>query len=71
MSDGGKCRITNKRLIRGYNDLSNFNCRGSELMLNLCQSSTSESELLSKLNRIEMEVRRGRGWLDELSLSRS
>ena len=30
-----------------------------------------ESELLSKLNRIETEVRRGRGWLDELSLSRS
>jgi hypothetical protein len=31
----------------------------------------SESELLSKLNRIEMEARRGRGWLNELSLSRS
>ena len=30
----------------------------------------SESEL-SKLNRIEMEARRGRGWLNELSLSRS
>ena len=40
-------------------------------MLNLCQSSTSESELLSKSNRIEMKVRRGRGCLNELSLSRS
>ena len=40
-------------------------------MLNLCWSSTSGSELLLKLNRIKMEVRRGRGWLDELSLSRS
>jgi hypothetical protein len=27
--------------------------------------------LLSKLIRIETEVRRGRGWLNELSLSRS
>ena len=69
MSDGGKCRITNKRLIRGYNDLSNFNCCGSELMLNLCRSSTSELELLSKSN--ETKVRRGRGCLNELSLSRS
>ena len=40
-------------------------------MLNLYRSSTLESELLSKLNGIETEVRRGRGWLDELSLSRS
>ena len=27
--------------------------------------------MLSKLNRIETESRRGRGWLNELSLSRS
>ena len=40
-------------------------------MLNLCRSSTSESELLSKSNRIKTEVRRGRGCFNELSLSRS
>ena len=40
-------------------------------MLNLCRSSTSESELLSKSNRIETEARRGQGWLNELSLLRS
>ena len=27
--------------------------------------------MLPKLNRIETEVRRGRGWLNELGLSRS
>ena len=39
------------------------------MTLNLCWSSTSESELLSKSNRIKTEVRRGQGWLNELSLS--
>ena len=40
-------------------------------MLSLCWSLTSELELLLKSNRIEMEARRDRGWLNELSLSRS
>ena len=38
-------------------------------MLNVRWSSTSELELLSKSN--ETKVRRGRGCLNELSLSRS
>ena len=41
----------------------------SELTLNLCWSSMSESELLLTLNRIEMEVKRLK-MINELSLLR-
>ena len=44
-----------------------INCCKSDLTFNLGWSPTSESESMLKSDRIETEVRRGRGWSNKLS----